>query len=502
MEIKIQQELRLKIEEGKLIHKIQTEMGIEVRHEAGISLTLIHSEEELLKVAADTLEFWTTPQTRMKDFMICLLENKKVVWKFYGNQARKVMHLFEENLKTIGRVEVRQDETLTKNISLLEILCEFEEYKTVNPKMEQLCRGLDELLTGTINLRERDKPTARKYVENKLKNDKSVLCIFNEGELIIEIFAKNIESVAKVKTEFYQQPSTSDSAEKPSKVKSSTRTTVVHLNAKDTQTQDTQTQNTSINKQKLSGKEESIKEMHYTNDGKDGATKALQLLAETEQKDLSTDINFTKSARTPNENNRKGLSLAEKANKTCVDPAREFSNTDRALGGVVSKQNSPVVTTGSRFRYDFVINTLKILLYKESIVDVKGVDAIVNAANELMVHGGGVAYYISKGAGKTMDDESRAHVAKHGRVKVGDNCVTGAGNLPYSGIIHAVGPQWADYVGKEHLCAQDLYRTVIKTLKRAKEKKWRRIALCAISAGRNNFSPFSTCEPYAHCKFL
>jgi O-acetyl-ADP-ribose deacetylase (regulator of RNase III) len=66
------------------------------------------------------------------------------------------------------------------------------------------------------------------------------------------------------------------------------------------------------------------------------------------------------------------------------------------------------------------------------------VDAIVNAANERLAHGGGVAGAIVRAGGGTIQDESD-RVAP---VPTGSAAVTGAGRLACRHVIHAVGPVW------------------------------------------------------------
>lgn len=70
------------------------------------------------------------------------------------------------------------------------------------------------------------------------------------------------------------------------------------------------------------------------------------------------------------------------------------------------------------------------------------VDAIVNAANEWLAHGGGVAGAIVRRGGLEIQWESDAWVEAHGKVATGDVAVTGAGRLPAKRVIHAVGPVW------------------------------------------------------------
>lgn len=77
------------------------------------------------------------------------------------------------------------------------------------------------------------------------------------------------------------------------------------------------------------------------------------------------------------------------------------------------------------------------------------VDAIVNAANEHLAHGGGVAGAIVRDGGYEIQKESNEWVARHGPVRTGTAAITGAGILPARYVIHAVGPVWGGGAGGE-----------------------------------------------------
>ena len=106
------------------------------------------------------------------------------------------------------------------------------------------------------------------------------------------------------------------------------------------------------------------------------------------------------------------------------------------------------------------------------------VDAIVNAANDHLQHGGGVARTISKNGGPAIQQESDAWVRQHGRVSHTNPAWTSGGDLPAKYVIHAVGPVWGD--GDEDI---KLESAVTGSLRVADELKCSSIALPAISTG-------------------
>ena len=106
------------------------------------------------------------------------------------------------------------------------------------------------------------------------------------------------------------------------------------------------------------------------------------------------------------------------------------------------------------------------------------VDAIVNAANEHLAHGGGVAGAIVRRGGREIQEESTRWVREHGPVRTGTAAITGAGRLPARYVIHAVGPRWG-MGDEERLLAQ----AVQSALALADEKGLRSISLPAISTG-------------------
>jgi len=78
------------------------------------------------------------------------------------------------------------------------------------------------------------------------------------------------------------------------------------------------------------------------------------------------------------------------------------------------------------------IKDTEVKIVQGDITELK-VEAIVNAANNKLVMGGGVAGAIKRKGGKIIEDEA----VKKGPIKIGEAIVTSAGNLPSKYVIHA-----------------------------------------------------------------
>jgi O-acetyl-ADP-ribose deacetylase (regulator of RNase III) len=116
----------------------------------------------------------------------------------------------------------------------------------------------------------------------------------------------------------------------------------------------------------------------------------------------------------------------------------------------------------------------KILRLVQGDITDRDVDAIVNAANSHLQHGGGVAGAIVRKGGQVIQEESD----KIGFTPVGTAVITGAGKLPAKFVIHAVGPRMGE--GDED---NKLKNAVKSSLMLASEKGLKSISIPAISSG-------------------
>jgi glutamate racemase len=182
-----------------------------------------------------------------------------------------------------------------------------------------------------------------------------------------------------------------------------------------------------------------------------------------------------------------------------IDPAPAVArHTLRLLGTPASGGEVRFMTTGEPRRFAGQIKTLlgvdsepaQIAIGMPAAVPTRyvavqgdltreDVDAVVNAANTHLQHGGGVAAAIASAGGPAIQAESNGWVAENGPLLPGAAAVTTAGNMAAQHVIHVAGPIYREGQDNEGL----LRAAVAGALEAAMNTGSRTIAFPAISAG-------------------
>ncbi|XP_061194321.1 protein mono-ADP-ribosyltransferase PARP14-like [Saccostrea echinata] len=211
--------------------------------------------------------------------------------------------------------------------------------------------------------------------------------------------------------------------------------------------------------------------------------------------DLETKSrSFTKSLKAEKAQERRKVEEREKSDKQVknslsLDPLVHLPNDD-SFG--TSQMSKPL-----KISYKLDVPLKSGLIFRIYTADITklNLDAIVNPANEKLLNNGGCALHISKAAGKDFEGDCKRNITEKKTIKVTENVVTSAGDLPCICIINAVGPDWTNYdKGKKVKCLEDLLKTVINILERAEKTQMSSVAIPPISSGIFGV-PAEVCAP-------
>uniref|UniRef100_F6PVF6 Poly [ADP-ribose] polymerase n=1 Tax=Monodelphis domestica TaxID=13616 RepID=F6PVF6_MONDO len=185
-----------------------------------------------------------------------------------------------------------------------------------------------------------------------------------------------------------------------------------------------------------------------------------------------------------------GVKVFSKTKKNCIQGKQNKSlivlfwlqeNGDEGNGGSID---------GQKVHCKITLESGILLTVQEGDLTQFSADVVVNAANEDLNHCGGLAAALSEAAGPELQRECSQIVQQQGKISPGSAVVSGAGQLPYQQVIHAVGPRWRE----EHAqsCVQLLKNAITMSLLIAGFHGHQSIAIPALGSGIFGF-PLKDC---------
>ncbi|CAF0810911.1 unnamed protein product [Adineta steineri] len=157
-----------------------------------------------------------------------------------------------------------------------------------------------------------------------------------------------------------------------------------------------------------------------------------------------------------------------------IDMNKSASNTN-------DNNINTILTTVSNSRNQTIV------VEKGDITKVKNIDAIIiNAASGSLQNAGGIDKAIVNAAGTALVEEYKKIIAKNNDLPISPGKVvkTTAGNLPFTSIIHAYGPQYIDGNQQERPL---LFSSVLSSLQLAENECYTSVALAAVGSKTSDF---------------
>ena len=139
-----------------------------------------------------------------------MLQRQNAVWKFTGEYAKKLYHLFKKELMYITRIKTVTLKAFPcqLNPTSVEILCSVKYVRHVQDAIEKLTNMLHNLFEHKVNIPDAEKQNVREFVRYLHEHDNTVLCIFDEETRTLTVFGRNYYIVKQVAGEVKEMVTT------------------------------------------------------------------------------------------------------------------------------------------------------------------------------------------------------------------------------------------------------------------------------------------------------
>lgn len=190
-----------------VLTKIQKEFGLKLDYVRKKHLTIYGPHLDILELAVQTLVYCYVIKSAPENGVLGQLQGHNAVWKFLGNYAKKVVHLFAKELRRLQRIHtVTVKVTPCKvNPSCLEILCSVRVVEIVKSQVEKMVGQVHNLFEKELQIPE-DKQEINRVKQTIIEKNElgEVLCLFDEKTSKFTVVGRNELLVWQVIAELQQ----------------------------------------------------------------------------------------------------------------------------------------------------------------------------------------------------------------------------------------------------------------------------------------------------------
>ncbi|XP_053407798.1 uncharacterized protein LOC123547558 [Mercenaria mercenaria] len=187
-----------------ILSKIEKEFGLKTTSSYnGIKVYIIVGPNpDILELAIETLQRrYFAIEDKGSDISGEIDAGRRAVWKFQGDYAFKASQLFRADIEEINKIR-----SVHVHVSPLKIefTASYDDVEQVKAKVDQLQADIDSLVEADITIvsSHAEIIRLREFIQRKTKYDKTVVCILNEQQEKLTVFAKTEDCLRKVMNEW------------------------------------------------------------------------------------------------------------------------------------------------------------------------------------------------------------------------------------------------------------------------------------------------------------
>jgi len=180
---------------------VERELDLKVVYERKKHMTIYGPHLDILDLAVQTLIHRYVLKTPPKHGVLGQLQGKNAVWKFVGNYAKKLTHLFAKELHRLSRIKTVAIKIHPSRVApvSLEVLCSVRVIEIVKAEIEKIVGQLHNLCEHEMDIPDDEDQMARvKAAVLGYSKSPEVLVVMDEQSRKVTLWGRNELPVAQV----------------------------------------------------------------------------------------------------------------------------------------------------------------------------------------------------------------------------------------------------------------------------------------------------------------